>query len=223
MSDFEGREPVLGLPERLPEGETLLWQGASDWRVLARRLFRTRLVMGYFVFLGIWRFLSKYGAAPVEEAIAYGAAVLPVCLIALGLLYLLAWLTARTTAYTITNRRVAMRFGIALPMTINVPFAQIDTAALKLHANGSGDIPLTLSKGDMFTYVMLWPHVRPGRIRNCEPMLRGLKDAQATALILSKAMKEFHGQDVEAPQAAPSMTAKPDHSSPRGLNTAYPA
>jgi len=29
-------EPVPGLPQRLPQGERILWQGAPDWQTLAR-------------------------------------------------------------------------------------------------------------------------------------------------------------------------------------------
>jgi hypothetical protein len=31
-------EPIRGLPEQLPEGEHILWQGAPDPRVLAREI-----------------------------------------------------------------------------------------------------------------------------------------------------------------------------------------
>lgn len=223
--DFEGPEPIKGLPSQLPEGETILWSGAPDWTVVARRVFYTRIVTGYFIALGIWRFLSKYGAAPIEEAIAYGCAVIPVYIVAMALLGLLAWMTARTTVYTVTNRRVAMRFGIALPMTINVPFAQIESASVKLYPNGSGDIPLALSTRDTFTYVMLWPHVRPRRFSRPEPMLRCLGDAQPVAALLSKAMAAFHGHAAQAaPVRAPdSTTMRTRNDDTSGLDGAHPA
>ena len=41
-------EAALGLPEPLPRGERLLWQGAPDWRVLAVAAFHIRKLAIYF-------------------------------------------------------------------------------------------------------------------------------------------------------------------------------
>ncbi|MFM7692363.1 MAG: hypothetical protein ACKPAC_23350, partial [Alphaproteobacteria bacterium] len=46
-----GLEPIPGLPEALPEGEVLLWQGAPAWTEIAQRVFLIRWVMAYFLFL----------------------------------------------------------------------------------------------------------------------------------------------------------------------------
>ena len=56
-----------------------------------------------------------------------------------------AWGSARTTVYTITNRRVVMRVGIALPVTLNLPFAGSPRPACGCTADGTGDIPLALT------------------------------------------------------------------------------
>ena len=32
-------EPVHGLPEKLPAGEKILWQGSPDWKTLANEAF----------------------------------------------------------------------------------------------------------------------------------------------------------------------------------------
>ena len=219
MNDYDGIETVRGLPGELPEGEEILWQGAPDWRVLLRRVFRGRFVVAWFAFFGVVLFLSKYGVVPMGEAVASGFAVLPALLMALAVLAMLAWATATTTAYTITNKRVVLRFGIALSMTINVPFALIGRAALRQHPNGSGDIPLDVTGDETFSYIMLWPHVRPGEFKRPQPMLRGLKDASAVAGILASAMAEYHDQPVEyltedrastdAPKRAPQGAAMP--------------
>ena len=50
--------------------------------------------------------------------------------------------------YTITSKRVLFQFGVALPMTMNIPFGKIANAALKTYRDGSGDIPLHLSDGN---------------------------------------------------------------------------
>ena len=47
MNEYE-HEPVRGLPEYLPEGETLLWQGQPGWRSMALRVFHVRSIGLYF-------------------------------------------------------------------------------------------------------------------------------------------------------------------------------
>ena len=111
-----------------------------------------------------------------------------VTLVGLGLLALLAWLCSRTTVYTITNRRVVLRIGVALPTAINIPFKAIGGAKLGLHSNGVGDIPLALVGEERMAYSNLWPHVRPWRLAKPEPMLRSIPDAQRVAQVLSTAL-----------------------------------
>jgi hypothetical protein len=50
VGEYE-HEPVRGLPEYLPDDETLVWQGEPDWRVMARRVFHLRSVGIYFALL----------------------------------------------------------------------------------------------------------------------------------------------------------------------------
>ena len=47
MSDDIHVEPLRGLPEPLPAGERILWQGAPDWRALAVDVFHVRAVWIY--------------------------------------------------------------------------------------------------------------------------------------------------------------------------------
>ena len=148
MSDFDF-EPVRGLPELPPAGEHVLWQGAPNWRRLAREIYHVDKVALYFAALICWRGISERGGgASFEDALRATAAsalwLVPLGLVAIGILMLLAYLTERTTVYTITNRRVVIRFGIALPMTINFPFRTIGAAGLNVRADGSGDIPLSI-------------------------------------------------------------------------------
>ena len=105
-------EPIRGLPGQLPDGETILWQGAPNWFVLAGQAFHVRAVAAYLVAMLVWRTSSAImgGQAP-SIAIQSALSVMPIALAALGMLAFLAWLNARTTVYTITNRRVVMRFG----------------------------------------------------------------------------------------------------------------
>ena len=188
-------EPIPGLPKRPPEGEEILWQGSPNARSLARFLFNTRLIALYFGILATW------GAA---TAVADGRGILDavtsviwVAVLgggAIALFQTLAWLVARSTVYTITNRRVVMRIGVALPITYNIPFTVIDSASLKQHNDGVGNISLHLRDGNNIAYLRLWPHARPWRFKKAEPTLREVPDAARVATVLADALKRFVDQ-----------------------------
>lgn len=188
MGEFE-TEPVPGLPANLPEGETMLWQGAPDWRRLAVEAFHVRKVAAWFAALGALRLLEFTGDGTSREALIVSlASLLVVGVLALGILSLLAWLVARTTVYTITSKRVVMRFGVALPMAINLPFRRIETAALRKSGARDGDIALTLAGNSRPAYLSLWPHARAWEVARPQPALRCLADATSVAGILAGAM-----------------------------------
>jgi hypothetical protein len=156
---------------------------------LALHAFRVRQVAIYFGLLAIWRVWSDMAAGDGAIAIAMTLLWLLIpCCVACGVLLLLAWLSSITTQYTITGRRIVMQFGIALPMTLNLPFRVIAAAALRSYADGSGDIPLEISGDDRVAYLMLWPHVRPWRAARTQPMLRSIPDARRVSEILARAV-----------------------------------
>jgi hypothetical protein len=198
-------EPVRGLPERLPEGETLLWQGEPRAAALARRAFHVRTLSIYFGVLVAWRAVTAVAdGEPLAQAVTGTLWVAAAAAAATGLLGLLAWATARTTVYTITSRRIVMRFGIALPITVNFPFRVVESAGIKMHADGTGDIPLALVPGERVSYVVMWPNVRPWRIARPEPMLRGVPEAARVAETLSHALAAAAGTvPVRTKAAAP--------------------
>ena len=72
----------------------------------------------------------------------------------------LAWLSARTTLFVVSTRRVVLKVGIALPIFYNLPFSQIAGASLRL-ADGTGDVSLGVTKGQRIAYLTLWPAARP--------------------------------------------------------------
>ena len=198
-------EPAFGLPEPLPKGEQILWQGAPDFKDMALRVFHVRKVAVYFAIMIASRgiYLSLSGA----EILAISKGVLLVSLlaaIALGALTTLAWLTARTAAYTLTNQRVVMRIGIVLTLTFNLPLKRLSTAGLQLTRNGFGDIPLALNGGDRIGWLNLWPHARPWRIAKPEPMLRCIPQAQAFASKLQQAWTAINGPSATAATATTS-------------------
>jgi hypothetical protein len=182
-------EPVWGLPERPPSGETILWQGAPDWRTYARRGLHMRGLALYFaLLLGARCTASLMDGASLPVALRDAAWFLPFAAAGLALVLLLAVLVARTSAYTITSRRIVFRIGIALSMTVNIPFAAIQAAALRRHADGSGDLTLTISPKQRISYIFFWPHVRPWRYAQPEPALRAIPDVEVVAQVLSRAL-----------------------------------
>jgi hypothetical protein len=209
-------EPIRGLPGALPAGETILWQGAPHWAALAVHALHVRFVTLYFAGLIVAQGLggalsSDARAAP---AIVLGEALWTALagLTAVGLLCLFAWLVARSSVYTITNRRVVLRIGVAISKAVNLPFAIIEGAALRRHGAGAGDIPLKLKAGTRAGYLLLWPHARPWRWAEPEPMLRAIPNAGAVAAILAQALAAHAaatGATVsrEAPEAAAPMPA----------------
>ena len=178
-----------GLPEQLPDGERLLWQGAPDWQMLARQVFRIRGLALYFAVAVAYYFGSTIlnGAAPTDAALST-ARLAGVALVPIAFLTGYSWLVSRSTVYTVTNQRVVIQLGLALPMTINLPFGKIDTAAIKPRANGFGDISLLLNSRDKLAYMVLWPHARPWRMARPEPMFRAIPDVGAVAQVLARAL-----------------------------------
>jgi hypothetical protein len=193
-------EPVHGLPALLPQGEQVLWQGGPVFGGLARRGFHVVGVGAYFLALALWR---GYGALSAGEPL--GAAALSFALplipgaLAVGVLSLLAWLYARDTVYTITSSRVVVRTGLAITASVNIPFARVQGAALRRHGDGSGDLTLQLDPSNRVSWVLLWPNVRPWKLRQPEPMLRNLDDAEAVARILADALAASAPDSERAP------------------------
>lgn len=180
-------EPIPGLPGVPPPGERILWQGSPDWRVLARTAFHTRLVAAYFAALTLWA-LAEAGRQGIDgPRDLVGAAMTAIVgLLGVALLHLLAWGAARTTLYTLTTRRVVLRIGMALPKCINLPLPLVGAVDLASRADGSGDVPLTVTGPYKLGYLALWPHVRPWKVATPRPMLRALPDAATVAALIAR-------------------------------------
>lgn len=183
-------EAAHGLPEILPADERLLWQGAPSAWAIARDALHLRGLGLYFGALLVARGGSVLanGASAADAALAM-VWLLPLALAGMGLLGVIGWLIARTSVYTITDRRVVMRIGIVLSITFNLPYRQIESVGLKARADGGGDLTLLLADSDQIAYLNLWPHARPWQVRRSQPMLRGLRDVREIARILSTALQ----------------------------------
>jgi hypothetical protein len=188
MNDFDF-EPQRGLPELLPEGEKLLWQGAPRWQTLAIDAFHARKVILYFGTIGALQAVVRLAnGSTVTAALTPLLWLIPLGVAASVILVTLAWLSARTTVYTITSRRIVMRVGLALPAAINIPFRLVDSASVRINADGTGDVPVVLRKGNNLAFMLLWPHARRWHIGQPQPMLRAIPDADRVASLMVKAL-----------------------------------
>ena len=182
-------EPVRGLPEELPHGEEILWQGQPSWWQLARESQNFWWVAGYFTFLFAWRTIGGAATESWADSATAASFFLVLGLIVCAILALVALMQAKATVYTITNKRVAMRIGAALTMTLNLPFKKIANADLGVRKNGTGTIALELMEDDgaRLSYILTWPHVRPWRMKQTQPALRCIHDVRKVAAILAEA------------------------------------
>jgi hypothetical protein len=204
-----------GLPEELPRGEVQLWQGKPSWHSLALRAFHVRKVGIYFGLIVAWRLAigSQY-PTPLTSVLADTVPLLLIAVCTMAILSLLAWIYARSTTYTITNRRVFMQIGAALPMMLNLPFRVIGTAGVKVYGDGTADIPLRLIGTGRVAYLHLWPFARPWQLRHPEPMLRSVPDGARIAALLASALNDA---------APPPVSKAVDHVVSRNAgNTAEP-
>ena len=177
------------LPAPLPVGERVIWQGKPSFKGLALRTFHIREVAVYFGLLLIWRLWSNWShGVPAGEAATSALWLIVPAISAIAVLAGLAWLFRRAACYTITSKRILFQFGVALPMTMNIPLSKIANAALKTFSDGSGNITLKLSDSGRVSYLLLWPHIRPWRLRVSEPMLNSVPDAAKVAAKLAEAL-----------------------------------
>lgn len=180
-------EPVPGLPETPPKGEVILWQGRPETWALARQSLNIHWVAGYFALLAVWRVGVSSASMPMLNALPLAIPFLAIGVVCCAILLLISWVQARNTLYTITTARVAMRIGAALTLTVNLPFTRIAGADLSLGRSGTGTIAISTAGDVRLSYLVLWPHVRPWRMKRTQPALRAIPDAARVARILADA------------------------------------
>ena len=186
-------EPLPGLPEMLPDGEYILWQGAPRRESIARSALKLRWVAFYFAALIGWLVVAALEDGKAPDAVMFGAGVRAImAATALCLMELYAWGVARTTLYTVTNRRVAMRFGIAMPVILNLPHSRIASADLARHRDGTGTLALTTTTPSL-SWPVLWPHARPRHLLKSKPAFRCIDDPDGAAEALAGALRAAHG------------------------------
>lgn len=197
------------LPADFPPGERVLWFGRPEALGLWRRAYRADWVGAWFAAMAIVNFAgvaendsAAAGAISAIRTLAFGST-------ALAILGLLAWLSARTTLYVVSQKRVVIKSGISLPIFINVPFKQIAAANVRAFADGAGDVTLGVTDEQRIPYLALWPSARPLRFAKPEPTLRCVANARDVAATLGRALAEAAGQPATVPTRAPAEAAEP--------------
>jgi hypothetical protein len=204
-------EPRRGLPGVLPPGERLLWQGTPNWRGLAVRSYHVRKIAVYFALLGLWRIATGIAGEQSVASIAIGAGFIAVLgAAAIATLAGLAYLNARSALYSITTRRVLLRQGVAVPLTLNLPLHYIEAAGLRMFRDGTGDIAMKIKHAERIAFLINWPHLKPGHFTRPEPSFRALDHAREAARILSGALTAE-----SLPDKSPSREATPPGLTPR--------
>lgn len=183
-------EASPGLPAPLPAGERVLWQGAPGWWPFACSAFHARGLMVYFAVLVVAQsvgVMQDGGSLPVLAGTAVW--MMTLATLVLGIALGAGVLYARTTIYTVTDQRVVLRFGVAVPLAVNIPFSAIAAADVRRRADGSADIALTLDGKQRVGVIHMWPCVQTWRLNAPRPLLRGapaqVPDILAGALMAS--------------------------------------
>ena len=205
-------EAAPGLPSALPPGERVVWQGAPNWQRLAIHAFHVRKIALYFALMLAVQAINL--TAP-EGKVDWKPLVVAGSLYTLALALLLgtAWVSARSTLYTLTNKRVVMRIGIVLTLTFNLPFKRIAGASLKTQGAGTGDIALALHPEDRIGWAHLWPHQRAWHVTQPQPTLRCVPNShQVGEMLLNLWRTERAGQSLQLGDAAQKPAgATPNH------------
>lgn len=200
-------EPIPGLPGDLPPGEQLLWQGTPRWWAYTVATFQLGVLAVYFaVFIGLRGLVELQSNGSLTAVFTSMAVLVPWALGCLGLLTIIGWAYARSTVYSLTSRRVVIRFGVALPLTVNLPFAQLRQADLVARGGRRSDIVLELSDDPGLSWFHLWPNVYGFNLARPRPALRALRDPQRVAILLGQAVREWsQASGVATPVMPPSV------------------
>ncbi|MGH1574779.1 photosynthetic complex putative assembly protein PuhB [Methylobacterium sp. P31] len=189
----------------LEPGERILWQGRPTASALRQHLLKVRWLAAYLAGLLAWKLVLIVRVRGVRPQEVFDTATLLMQgAVLIGLVTYFAWALARSTTYTLTDLRLVIRHGIALPGTVDIPLRAVRSVAVRVRSDGTGDVALTVREGAGIGYSKLWPHVRGLSLSRPVPMLRGLRDA---ALLSTRLARQL-----DAPLPLPSrqdVTADP--------------
>ena len=177
---------------------------------MAKRFHVRKLALYFLLMLAVQAINLTAPEGPVDWKPLWVAASLYTT--ALTLLLGTAWMSARSTLYTLTNKRVVMRIGIVLTLTFNLPFKRIAGASLKPQGAGTGDIALALHPEDRIGWAHLWPHQRAWHVAQPQPTLRCIPDSQHVGeRLLEQWRAERSGQSLQLGDTPVTHHAPPAH------------
>jgi hypothetical protein len=180
---------IRGIPYPLPKGERILWQGGPEYFALAKHVFKVPLYVVYFSLLVV---AQGWYVTVTRDSQAAALVLLPLTVAGMGTcLYILmyAWLTARNSWYAITTRRVVLKVGVALTVTVNVPLKVIASAGVRRFKDGSGELAFPLEAAERLSLFQLWPHWKPWNINRPVPQMRGLRQLDTVVEALRQALE----------------------------------
>ena len=179
---------IRGVPHPLPIGESVLWEGAPMARAVARHAFYQRALLAYLLAMVlVWASFTPNTLGSSDFFIGLGVR-LGLTAVVMAVVEILSHVVARTTWYAITNKRVVLRIGMVIPMSINIPFALVESAGAGAFQDGSGQVTLKLMPGNRIAYIALWPHCRMRKLNNPEPVLRALHAPADVGRVLADAV-----------------------------------
>ena len=111
----------------------------------------------WFAAVIAWSFYSAHTDGGAYAGLFAAAVALGLGAGTLAILGLLAWLGARSSLYVVTERRLVIKSGIAVPIFINLPFSRITAANVRIFGDGTGDVSVTIVEGQQVSYIALWP------------------------------------------------------------------
>lgn len=195
-------EPIPGLPEKLPDGEFIVWQGKPEASALVKRVFHAPTIGLYFLGLIavhlIYQIINGTELSSIAVSVGWQ---LFLAAIGIGLLVGAGALYARSTIYTFTNHRLVIRSGVALSMMVNIPWESVESAGVRYCRDGTGDFLITPKPSKKLFYFMIWPHVRQMGFRKVQPLLRGIGSPRDIAARLGDVIREQ--QDDSAQEIRP--------------------
>ncbi|MEL6360518.1 MAG: photosynthetic complex putative assembly protein PuhB [Pseudomonadota bacterium] len=197
--DKSAGEPIKGLPAMPPKGERVIWQGKPDPRQFVLDVVHPRAIAGYIIAFSIVRLAlsmpqSGFGVGLAADFLLQLMITLCAAFIVCGLI---AYAMARASIYTITNKRIVLRFGAALRKYTNVPFSKISAVDLRETPSGMGTISFSINDKKALGLLKLWPHVRMRRKNGAEPVFRQIPDARTVAFLLADTMKQENAAGVQ--------------------------
>lgn len=161
---------------------------------MAFRVFYLRAILFYWVATALILLGTGRGTGGLAADLTW---LVVVAVLGSALIFGLAETFRRTTTYALTDRRVVLRIGAALPAVLNLPLDRIDQVDFRDLGGGTGDIVLTPAGDDRIGWLFLWPHVKPWQARDPLPALRAIPNAAHVGQQIAEAVAQARRKGAE--------------------------